>query len=92
MSNDARGPVWPRGTCTTHGSSAVARHTTVSRPSIDPLLIVGAAALVTNPLNMLAGLGRIGRRVVAAVLSFLEWGLIAWLVFAVSSRLALAGG
>jgi hypothetical protein len=55
-------------------------------------LIVGAAALVTNPLNMLAGLGRIGRRVVAAVLSFLEWGLIAWLVFAVSSRLALAGG
>ena len=57
----------------------------------DPLLLLGAAVVVSAPREVFAQLTRGERWIVAGTSAFVLWGWAAWLVFAFSSRLALAG-
>lgn len=54
----------------------------------DPVLILSAAALLTAPREMLARLQGPDRKVLATVSAFLIWAWAAWLIFAVTSRVA----
>lgn len=56
----------------------------------DPLLILGAATVTTAPRAVLAELTTGERWTLAGLSVFLLWGWAAWLIFAVTSRLALA--
>jgi 4-amino-4-deoxy-L-arabinose transferase-like glycosyltransferase len=56
----------------------------------EPVLLLGAALFLTAPRDTYNVLGRTTRRLVAVTFVFLSWGWVAWLVFALSSRLALA--
>jgi hypothetical protein len=68
----------------------------ISKPryafTFEPLLLLAAAALVVAGRPALARLGRGDRWAIGVALGFIVWGWIAWLIFAVTSRLALAGG
>jgi hypothetical protein len=54
----------------------------------DPLLLIGLATLLTSPFDVTAALDTRTRRIFAVVMLFLAWGWVAWLVFALSSRMA----
>jgi len=54
----------------------------------DPLLILGAAAFATSPARTLADVRPL-HRWAAGICAFLIWGWLAWMIFAVSSRLAM---
>jgi len=56
----------------------------------EPLLLLGAAVFFTAPRQTLSAICRVERRVVILITVFLLWGWAAWMIFAVSSRLALA--
>jgi 4-amino-4-deoxy-L-arabinose transferase-like glycosyltransferase len=66
----------------------------ISKPryafGFEPVLLLGAALFFTAPRDTYNVLGRTARRLVAVTFAFLLWGWVAWLVFALSSRLALA--
>lgn len=55
----------------------------------DPVLLLGAAVFLSAPGAAWAGLGRGERLLVAGTSLFVLWGWAAWLVFALSSRMAL---
>ena len=55
----------------------------------DPVLLIGAVLFMSAPRWHWAGLGRGERWLVAALSGFVLWGWTAWLVFAVTSRMAL---
>ena len=52
----------------------------------DPLLIIGAVVFLSAPRATWANLSRAARRTLLAVFAFVIWGWIAWLIFAISSR------
>jgi len=52
------------------------------------LRILGAVVLAARPARALAHL-RQPHRVLAGIGAFLVWGWLAWIIFAVSSRLAM---
>lgn len=53
----------------------------------DPLLIVSAALALTASIDERAGAWARSRRVLIPIYAFLAWGWIAWVVFALTSRL-----
>ena len=55
----------------------------------DPILLLGLAALLTAPSQLTAALGARERRLLGVIILFVLWGWTAWLIFAVSSRMAL---
>lgn len=55
----------------------------------DPLLLLGATIFATAPRRTIDELDRADWRVVSAIYIFLIWGWVAWLIFAVSSRLQM---
>lgn len=57
----------------------------------EPVLLAGAAIVVTGPAAAWRVLSRRSRLAVVLLSAFVLWGWVAWLIFAVSSRLALAG-
>jgi hypothetical protein len=57
----------------------------------EPLLIVAAALLWTAPPGAAAQLSRRDRLAVGLCAAFIVWGWAAWLIFAFTSRAALAG-
>ena len=64
----------------------------ISKPrysfTFDPVLLLGAAVFLSSPGQAWAALGRGERLIVAAFSLFVLWGWAAWLVFALSSRMA----
>src|SRR5262245_588850 len=57
---------------------------------VEPLLIIGAAIVIGAPRETLPGLGWKAGAIVVLLSAFVLWGWTAWLIFAMSSRLALA--
>jgi hypothetical protein len=55
----------------------------------DPLLLLGATIFVTAPRRTIEELDRADTRAVSMIYVFLMWGWVAWLIFAVSSRLRM---
>jgi hypothetical protein len=55
----------------------------------DPVLLLGLAALLTAPFETTAAVDARSRRILIVLAIFLLWGWTAWLIFAVSSRMAL---
>ena len=58
----------------------------------EPLLLIATVTVFAAPREVLGMLRRRDRWIVAACAVFLAWGWTAWLVFAISSRVALASG
>lgn len=56
----------------------------------EPLLLLGAAVLVTFRSDVVPALQTGSRWVIGAVVTFLIWSWLAWLVFAFSSRMTLS--
>jgi hypothetical protein len=66
----------------------------ISKPryafTFEPLLLIGAVLVFMGPHVALGALGRPHRWILAGCAAFLAWGWAAWLIFAVTSRVALA--
>jgi hypothetical protein len=56
----------------------------------EPLLILAAIAFFTRPREALAAMPRAERLVVVVMFGFLAWAWVAWTIFSITSRLALA--
>ncbi len=56
----------------------------------EPLLIVAAVAFFTRPREAFAAMPRAERVALAIVFGFLAWAWMAWTIFSITSRLALA--
>jgi hypothetical protein len=66
----------------------------ISKPryafGFEPLLIIGAVAALSAPARVRGALTMVDRWALAACVAFLAWGWIAWIIFGITSRVALA--
>jgi hypothetical protein len=66
----------------------------ISKPryafGFEPLLLIAAVAVLVAPQAVAAALRPRDRWIIAGCAAFLAWGWTAWLVFAITSRVALA--